>query len=90
MATNGKIELIKVLVGIIVTIIIVITLPTMAKAIWENDIRNSDAHTQIRKEVRFEVDSVRTQVGSVKTIVTDFQLEQTAFNSRLSERLGME
>ena len=83
MAVNGKMMWIKVLVGIVVTIIIVITLPAMAKAIWENDIRNTEAHIDIRKEIGAEV-------GSVKNVVMGFQLEQTAFNARLSERLGME
>ena len=60
MATNGRNKWIVYLVGVLITLIVMICLPTMAKAIWENDIRNTAEHKDIREDISdFRVEQMR-------------------------------
>ena len=44
---NGRNKWIMWLSGVLVTLIVMVAMPTMAKSIWENDIRNTKQHEKI-------------------------------------------
>ena len=47
MAENGRNKWIMWLAGILVTLVVMVAMPTMAKSIWDNDIRNTNQHEKI-------------------------------------------
>ena len=74
--TNGKNKWIMWLVGLLATLILVITLPTMASAIWTNDRRNTDQHEVIKKTMIERDEAIVEKVEAVKDIVTDIRIQQ--------------
>ena len=73
---NGKNKWIFWLTGTLVTIIVFISLPTMAKAIIDNDRRNTDQHIGIKAEMIERDEKITEKMESVKDIVTDIRIEQ--------------
>lgn len=60
MAQEGNNKWVIYLVGVLVTLILFIALPTMAKAIWENDRTNNKDHTEIRHHInKFSIEQMR-------------------------------
>jgi len=60
MPNNGRNKWILQLVGILITLVLFIAMPTMAKAIWENDRINTIEHKDIRAEISdFRVEQMR-------------------------------
>lgn len=60
MAPNGRNRWIIYLVGVLVTLVVFITLPTMAAQIWTNDRNNTKEHKEIRSEITdFRVEQMR-------------------------------
>ena len=58
--SNGRNKWILQLVGILITLVLFIAMPTMAKAIWENDRINTIEHKDIRAEISdFRVEQMR-------------------------------
>ena len=58
--SNGRNKWILWLVGVLVTLVLFITLPTMAGAIITNDRRNTIEHKDIRAEIsNFRVEQMR-------------------------------
>jgi len=58
--TNGRNKWVLWLAGVIVTLVLFISLPTMAQAIWENDRRNTGEHKEIREDIsEFRVEQMR-------------------------------
>ena len=60
MPENGRNKWIMWLAGTLVTLVVMIAMPTMAKSIWDNDIRNTMEHKEIRADISdFRVEQMR-------------------------------
>ena len=81
--TNGRNRWIMWLVGLLSTVIIIIALPTMAKAIWDNDRTNNVQHTIIM-ETMIERDEILNEKISAFSIE---QMRQGTILSRIDQKL---
>ena len=76
MTANGITStIIKILIGGTITIFVTI-LSFMGKGIVDNDVRNSNEHTTIRKEIVEATTKNANKIEAVKDIVTDIRIEQ--------------
>ena len=77
---NGKNKWIMYLVGVLVSLVFFVAIPTIAKCMIENDRRNVDSRSKIKSEMIKKDKVVRTElvekIEKVEDIVIEIRIQQ--------------
>jgi hypothetical protein len=82
---NGRNGLIMWLTGTLTTLVLVITIPTMAGYIISNDQRNTTSHKDIRMDMIIRDEKIMDKMEDVKDIVGMIRVEQMGMKKTLEQ-----
>lgn len=80
---NGKGKWIMYLVGVLVTLVVLIAMPTMASQIWTNDRNNTEQHKEITATMIERDEAIH---ASIHTFSVE-QMRQRTILERIDQKL---